>query len=201
MKQSFLEFHKQVSADFVIGKDGRKVHKKANQVADANDKNGNGIPDDKEKKLHMESTDICKVCGQTPCNCTSIEEAVDKGEQRFLMLARLGLVDKSEVSKVRLAFDALHSDKPLTVAQRTLMLKVFEDLIGLVTGDDTIFNRVKLDVQKESKDTDKDDVPFDGPYKKSPENVKDKSGAVHSVQSRVRHLARLAIKKQQQKSK
>lgn len=194
MKQSFLEFHKVVSADFKIGKDGRKVHK-TKEVQDAED-----VPEKDEKKIRMEATDVCKVCGQTPCNCTSIEEAVDKGEQRFLMLARLGLVDKSEVGKVRLAFDALRSDKPLTVAQRTLMLNVFEDLIGLVTGDDTIFNRVKLDVQKESKDT--DDVPFDGPYTKNAKaNVKDKSGAVHTVQSRVRHLARLALKKQQQKSK
>jgi hypothetical protein len=28
-----------------------------------------------DKRLNKESTDACHVCGQTPCNCTSIEEA------------------------------------------------------------------------------------------------------------------------------
>lgn len=36
--------------------------------------------------------------------------------------------------------------------------------------------------------------PFDGPYTKSPGTVKDKSGAVHTPMSRVKHLARQAMK-------
>ena len=157
-----------------------------------------------------------------------LEENVDKGEKRFLMLARLGLVDKADVSKLRLAFSSLKAEKPLTVQQRTMLLDVFTTLTDLVTGDDTIFNRVKMDVQKEGyvslaqqravwatrKDGGKghpdnkkksvkeeNDAPFDKPYKKVSDDVKDKSGAVHSPASRVRHLARLALKKQQQKSK
>jgi len=44
----------------------------------------------------------------------------------------------------------------------------------------------------------KDDVPFDGPYKKvqGDGTVKDKSGAVHTPMSRARDLARQAMKKQ-----
>lgn len=44
----------------------------------------------------------------------------------------------------------------------------------------------------------KDDIPFDGPYKKvqGDGNVKDKSGAVHTPMSQARHLARQAMKKQ-----
>ena len=126
-----------------------------------------------------------------------LEENVDKGEKRFLMLARLGLVDKADVSKLRLAFSSLKAEKPLTVQQRTMLLDVFTTLTDLVTGDDTIFNRVKMDVQKESAEQ----PPFDKPYKKVSNDVKDKSGAVHTPGSRVRHLARLALKKQQQKSK
>ena len=38
-----------------------------------------------------------------------------------------------------------------------------------------------------------DEPPFDGPYKKTKGDVTDKSGAKHSMQSRVRHLARSAI--------
>lgn len=80
---------------------------------------------------------------------TELEEAVDKQEQRFIQLARLGLVDKSDVSKLRIAMDQLKADKPLTMQQRSLLLGVMSDLVGLVTGDDTIFQRAKMDLQKE----------------------------------------------------
>lgn len=80
---------------------------------------------------------------------TQIDEAVDKQEQRFLQLARLGLVDKGDVSKLRTAMEQLKADKPLTTQQRTLLLAVTSDLISLVTGDDAIFNRAKMDVRKE----------------------------------------------------
>jgi len=46
----------------------------------------------------------------------------------------------------------------------------------------------KLDEDK------KEDPPFDGPYTKSPATTKDKSGAVHTPMSRVKHLARQAMK-------
>ena len=130
-----------------------------------------------------------------------VQEAIDKQDTRLMQLARLGLVDKDSVSQLRIAMSSLKAEKTLTVAQRTLLLNVTEELISLVTGDDMVFNRVKLDVQKESKDSDKDDVPFDGPYSKTPEKVKDKSGAVHTPQSRVRHLARIAINAQKKKAK
>ena len=44
-------------------------------------------------------------------------------------------------------------------------------------------------------------VPFDGPYTKTPSNVKDKSGAVHTPMSRARDLARQAIRQQVAKKK
>jgi len=151
---------------------------------------------------------------------TELEEAVDKQEQRFLMLARLGLVQKSEVSKLRVALDQLKADKPLTTQQRNMLLSVMSDLISLVTGDDTVFNRVKMDVQKEdtqieegrmkdivtnAQETDrlkkKEVVPFDGPYNKVSTSITDKSGAKHTPMSAAKHLARLALKKQLDKNK
>ena len=50
----------------------------------------------------------------------------------------------------------------------------------------------ELDHEKDSED----DVPFDGPYSKDSGDVKDKSGAVHTGQSRARHLAKQAIPKE-----
>lgn len=134
-----------------------------------------------------------------------IEEAADKEEGRLVQLARLGLVDKASVSKLRTAVEQLKSDKPLSVAQRSLLLNVFQDLLSLVTGDDQIFNRVKLDVQKESTEQIEEGEgawKVETPWRKAePKEVKDKSGAVHTDVSRVRHLARLALLKQQKKSK
>lgn len=45
------------------------------------------------------------------------------------------------------------------------------------------------------------DPPFDGPYTKVQPDVVDKSGAKHTAMSRVKHLAKLALQKQQQKNK
>lgn len=80
----------------------------------------------------------------------NLDEAMDKEETRLIQLARLGLVDKSNVSKLRMAMEQLKSDKPLSVVQRNLLLNVLEDLFSLVTGDDQVFMRLKRDVQKES---------------------------------------------------
>jgi hypothetical protein len=104
-------------------------------------------------KVHLTSKDSNKKTTVAHSHFTEsvdLEEAVDKQEQRFLMLARLGLVDKSDVSKLRIAMDQLKADKPLTVAQRSMLLNVMSDLVSLVTGDDAIFNRAKMDIQKES---------------------------------------------------
>lgn len=49
---------------------------------------------------------------------------------------------------------------------------------------------------RNEEDKKKEDPPFDGPYTKTPGTTKDKSGAVHTPMSKVRHLARMAMKKQ-----
>lgn len=51
----------------------------------------------------------------------------------------------------------------------------------------------EIEMEKENK---KDSIPFDGPYKKSTGITTDKSGAKHTAMSQVRHLARMAMKKQ-----
>lgn len=56
------------------------------------------------------------------------------------------------------------------------------------------------DIATNAQETDrlkkKNDVPFDGPYTKTPSNTTDKSGATHTPMSRARDLARQAMKKQ-----
>ncbi len=49
---------------------------------------------------------------------------------------------------------------------------------------------------KTDKNVGTEEIPFDGPYTKTPSTVVDKSGAKHTPMSRVRTLARQALKKQ-----
>jgi hypothetical protein len=51
-------------------------------------------------------------------------------------------------------------------------------------------------IQARQKKADDNKPPFDGPYKKSPGVITDKSGAKHGPMSRARDLARAAAKKQ-----
>lgn len=153
--------------------------------------------------LTKEETDMCNVCGQTPCNCTHISETADRTDARFIQLARLGLVEQNDLANLRLAMKTLSEDKQLTIRQRNLLLNVYESLISIVTGDDTIFSRMKIKVQEgATPEVDKSGSwKVETPWHKAEPDVKDKSGAVHTVQSRVRHLARLALKQQASKNK
>jgi len=54
----------------------------------------------------------------------------------------------------------------------------------------TALTKIKAD-----KNTGTEEIPFDGPYTKTPSTVVDKSGAKHTPMSRVRDLARQGLKK------
>jgi len=143
-----------------------------------------------------------------------INEASDKQDSRLLQLARLGLLDKNDVAIFRNAMQTFKADKQLSIKQRNMLLSVYNDLVNMVTGDDAMFARAKLDIQKEEaqsegyyKDIDtnaKEDERLSGSWKKEtpwrkikPDSniVTDKSGAKHTPMSRARHLARMALKK------
>ena len=78
-----------------------------------------------------------------------INEASDKQDSRLLQLARLGLLDKNDVAIFRNAMQTFKADKQLSIKQRNMLLSVYNDLVNMVTGDDAMFARAKLDVQKE----------------------------------------------------
>jgi len=65
--------------------------------------------------------------------------------------------------------------------------KLDADKNGKIEGEDLAKLRASKKVKKEATE-----IPFSGPYTKTPAVVTDKSGAKHSPMSRVRHLARAA---------
>ena len=91
-----------------------------------------------------------------------ITEASDKQDSRLLQLARLGLLDKNDVAIFRNAMQTFKADKQLSIKQRNMLLSVYNDLVNMVTGDDAMFARAKLDIQKEDTDLEEGKVydPF-----------------------------------------
>lgn len=162
--------------------------------------------DAKNFKKHVDS------CPNRSCSAdihegVQLEESMDKQDARLLQLARLGLLEKTDIAIFRTSMQTLKEDKQLSIKQRNLLISVYESLVSLVTGDDAIFNRTKIDLQREGyyKDIDtnkKEDERLgswkvETPWKKvNKDVVVDKSGAKHTPLSRARHLARLAINKQ-----
>lgn len=73
-----------------------------------------------------------------------------KEDARLLQLARLGLLDKDSMALFRVSMQNLKADKQLSINQRELLLSVYTDLVNIVTGDDSVFQKVKIDVQRES---------------------------------------------------
>ena len=77
----------------------------------------------------------------------TITEAVDY--EKLKQLARYGLVDKSNVTKLIAAFKKMEDGKILQPAQRELMLNVLTDLTGIITGDSQMFMKAKKAVSEE----------------------------------------------------
>ena len=75
-----------------------------------------------------------------------------KEDARLLQLARLGLIDKETIPLFRSAMLVLKSEKQLSIRQRNLLLAVYNSLVDLITGDDALFVRAKLDIQRDVKE-------------------------------------------------
>jgi hypothetical protein len=109
--------------------------------------------------------------------------------------AKPGLLSRLK-SKVKDVADRTNPDKFKKYYGET------KELIGKQKKLDKNHNG-KLDSQdfKILRKEEKEDVPFEGPYKKAKDTVTDKSGAKHTPMSRARHLARMALQKKKQEVK
>lgn len=83
---------------------------------------------------------------------SSVYEAIDPKIQRVKMLARAGLVGRSDVNKLMMAMKAIDDGKELNRKHRNIIFDAFNDLIDLVTGDTTVFQKAKKAVRKEAVD-------------------------------------------------
>jgi hypothetical protein len=81
----------------------------------------------------------------------SIEEAMDPKMRKVKQLANLGLVGKADVMKLMQAMKSIGDGKEVKPQNRKIIFNAFADLIDLVTGDTTVFQKAKKAV-KEQKD-------------------------------------------------
>lgn len=77
-----------------------------------------------------------------------IDEAEDKTLMRLKQLVRLGLMDKSKLPLLVRSMNNLQDKGKVTnPAERELLFDLVNDLVGLVTGDDSIFAKIRMSVQ------------------------------------------------------
>ena len=183
------EYHKKTNAELVyIAKDAHKAAeamKSHNTTAEnkyrdqANDsatvrhyREKNGMPDWYKKKYGHVKEDV--VQEGRPFR------PMDEPNYKNSIQARQAAADKSST-----ALSGLVAKKNLKQAEGK---NKSQEFINKMTS--------KVNAGKRLGEEKNDKPPFDGPYKKKPAVVTDKSGAKHSPMSRVRDLARAAAKKQ-----
>ncbi len=71
-----------------------------------------------------------------------LSESEDQ-QNRLIQLIKLGLVDRTETSKLITAIKAADKDQNLTQDQKSGLLRLLSKLSNLVTSDPAIFNKSK----------------------------------------------------------
>lgn len=78
----------------------------------------------------------------------TISEEFD--ENKFRRLAIAGLVSDTDVAKIIRAMKDLQAGKTLDAAKKNLIASTFLNLVGLVTGDTSVFSKIQTAVKNES---------------------------------------------------
>ena len=72
-----------------------------------------------------------------------------KERKRIEILVRLGLMDKNLLPVIRRAMKKLKQGQNISMRlERETLFDLMQNLIGVVTGDDAIFTKVRMDVTR-----------------------------------------------------
>jgi len=71
---------------------------------------------------------------------------------KMTMLARNGLVDRKDVSRLITAFRALEEGRPLGLNLRMVLLQAMKSLTDLIGDDPTLVSRIRQDLIKQDND-------------------------------------------------
>jgi len=81
-----------------------------------------------------------------------IDESEDKTMGRLKQLVRFGLMDKAKLPLLARAMKSLDKGQVTNPTERATLFELLNELIGIVTGDDAMFAKVRMNVQKEEFD-------------------------------------------------
>jgi len=81
-----------------------------------------------------------------------IDESEDKTMGRLKQLVRFGLMDKAKLPVLARAMKSLDKGQVTNPTERATLFELLNELIGIVTGDDAMFAKVRMNVQKEEFD-------------------------------------------------
>lgn len=82
---------------------------------------------------------------------TEIVEAQDPEMEKVKQLVRIGLMNKKDMTKIVRALTLMKEGKPVPQKERKILFDMLGELIGMITGDDAMFNKARKAV-KEEKD-------------------------------------------------
>ena len=118
--------------------------KKREEIAKAMEKDNPGM--DMKKKMAIATWQAKKVAEET-----EILEAQDPEMEKVKQLVRLGLMDKKDMTKIVRALTLMKDGKAVPQKERKILFDMLGELIGMITGDDAMFNKARKAV-KEEKD-------------------------------------------------
>ena len=78
-----------------------------------------------------------------------IDEAEDKSLERLKQLVRFGLMDKTKLPILSRAYKSLEKGTVTNPQERSALFELLNELVGLVTGDDSTFAKIRMKVQSE----------------------------------------------------
>lgn len=81
-------------------------------------------------------------------------EAIDPKMQKVKQLARLGLVNKMDITRLIRAMKSIETGERVAEKDRKVIFSAFGDLVDIITGDTTIFTKTRKAVQKEEVELD-----------------------------------------------
>ncbi len=109
-------------------------------------------------RLHVESVELDEASTYDKTSPASkpqhesvdhINESEDKTLSRLKQLVRFGLMDKSKLPLLSRAISSLEKGNVANPTERQVLFDLLNELIGVVTGDDAMFAKVRMSVQNE----------------------------------------------------
>jgi len=128
------------------------VHKAIDKLAKEEGEPGHYMYKDGKKKLvhNKAEHDDAVIDGWKMKE--SVNEAADPQMDRVKQLVRLGLMDKKDLAKIVRALTLMKDGKVVPPRERAVLFDMLNELIGMITGDDAIFQRARKAVREAAED-------------------------------------------------